>query len=394
METINHLTRAQGHLLNQYQDAANLSSIIATFAGQTQELENALQEFFTKRSLAVATGAQLDVLGEILGMERGSYADATYRALLYLRVAQYNSEGTIEELIGIYKNIMGSSYVFFQELFPASFSMMAINPAPIASPAEVFKIITNAKAAGIGNELLAAVYPAFAFLDDPIGTTGGFGGTWQMDGITGAGILASYLGNPYADQTPEPDIYEEWNYPGYPSTMLSPSDPNKFTLRNGEFDEGFYVYLIANNNRIFISSFTELSAASWNRPELVGHNDYDLRFRVVDTNGWGILLRYSSGGGYYLKINPGQKTMLYKFTGWTPSKTNVVSAGAIPAAAGLDRVHIRVEGNRIKAWVKNTAGFAKIMDASDPDHPTGGIGVTSEYTYIEQQIGKLQINLI
>jgi len=168
-------TPISARLITQYKNASNLIDIIAGFGEQTQDDEDMLQAFFLERYLATAIGAQLDGLGQIIGINRGVLNDADYRARLYLQIAQNFSEGAIENLIWIYKELMGADSIILSEIFPAEFSMLAINPAPIADPTTIRDAVFAAKAAGVGSGFLAKTNaaPYFAFLGVP-GDTAGF----------------------------------------------------------------------------------------------------------------------------------------------------------------------------------------------------------------------------
>lgn len=154
----------------------NLADIIAGFAEQTQDDEDMFQAFFLKRYLATATGAQLDGMGLIIGVNRGGLNDADYRARLYLQISQNFSEGAIENLVWIYKELMDADSIVLAEIYPAEFSMLAINSLPIADTTTIYNAIFAAKAAGVGISFLAKTNaaPYFAFLGVS-GNTAGFG---------------------------------------------------------------------------------------------------------------------------------------------------------------------------------------------------------------------------
>jgi hypothetical protein len=397
MSAVDQQALATSRLILQYKDAANLGKILSVFIGQIQDLEDAMQQFGVKRALNTATGAQLDGWGKILNAPRPSTDDSIYRIFLYSKIAEYFSEGRIEDIVSIFKVLMGASIVELREFSPATITIMAVAPHPIGDLTLIAESIRNAKAAGIKIGYLAsAVEPAFAFLADPLGVTGGFGSTWQMNGVTGAGIFATIFGNPTTDQTDIPAIFEDFEvYPPYPATMLSNTDPNKFTRRNGEFDEGFYIEGSLSTHWLFVSSFTPFSAASWNRPELVGAQNYDVRLQMRTgggAQGLGLLLRHSATGGYFLKFKHGQTVKLYKFSTWTPSLATLVAEGSAFSMTGLLGILTRVEGTKIKAWIVNATGTHEVMNATDADHAAGTVGLTSEFDYIEQHIDKIQVN--
>lgn len=172
---IDHQTEAINRLLTQYRSSTKIKAIIDAFMEQVQEIEDSLQTFPTARALATATGEQLDRVGVILNLGRGNVDDATYRILLYAKIAEYYSEGQVEDIITIFKTLMGTDAVELHEAWPVGFSLTALNPDPIGELTVIFEAIDSAKAAGVGVGYFAATTnPAFAFLDNAIGDTSGF----------------------------------------------------------------------------------------------------------------------------------------------------------------------------------------------------------------------------
>lgn len=79
----------------------NVEKLVATLATPFQSLENALQQLLTERSIDTAVGAQLDVIGKLVGQARNGLDDDTYRRYCRARIATNRSNGTIENLITV-----------------------------------------------------------------------------------------------------------------------------------------------------------------------------------------------------------------------------------------------------------------------------------------------------
>lgn len=79
----------------------NTEKLVANLATPFQSLEAALQQLLTERSIDTAVGAQLDVIGRIVGQPRNSLDDETYRRYCRARIATNKSNGTIENLITV-----------------------------------------------------------------------------------------------------------------------------------------------------------------------------------------------------------------------------------------------------------------------------------------------------
>lgn len=75
--------------------------LIANLATPFQSIETALQQLLTERSIDTAIGAQLDVIGRLVGQPRNGLDDETYRRYCRARIATNKSNGTIENLITV-----------------------------------------------------------------------------------------------------------------------------------------------------------------------------------------------------------------------------------------------------------------------------------------------------
>lgn len=66
-----------------------------------QSLENALQQLLTERSVDTAVGAQLDVIGRLVGQPRNGMVDADFRRLVRARVSVNRSTGNVENILTV-----------------------------------------------------------------------------------------------------------------------------------------------------------------------------------------------------------------------------------------------------------------------------------------------------
>ena len=67
---IDHQVLAISRLITQYREASNLIAYIEAFTAQSNEIEVMFQELLEDRWVDTAIGAQLDILGEIVGQPR------------------------------------------------------------------------------------------------------------------------------------------------------------------------------------------------------------------------------------------------------------------------------------------------------------------------------------
>jgi hypothetical protein len=124
---------AVGLMPSQYRESLYLLALIAALNGNVvvagatptftglEELEQVFRDLMRKRWLANATGAQLDVLGQVLNITRTSDDDEQWRQRLYVRAAQVMCSGTTEELIAL-----------LVLLFPDAVQLRVENDAPPA----------------------------------------------------------------------------------------------------------------------------------------------------------------------------------------------------------------------------------------------------------------------
>jgi hypothetical protein len=84
--------------------ATNIVSLVQILLEPFNELEAAFSDLLTQRSIDVAVGDQLDILGTVVGQPRVGAAvgnDDIYRRYVRARVAANRSSGTGDDLIGV-----------------------------------------------------------------------------------------------------------------------------------------------------------------------------------------------------------------------------------------------------------------------------------------------------
>lgn len=75
--------------------------LITALMGQLQAIEDAAIATILQRALTVAEGAQLDLLGKLVGQPRDARVDADYRRVIGCKIAVNESQGTREDLIRV-----------------------------------------------------------------------------------------------------------------------------------------------------------------------------------------------------------------------------------------------------------------------------------------------------
>lgn len=155
-DTINHTTQAISRLLTQYREASNLIAYISAFTDESDQLETMFQDLLNDRWIDTAEGAQLDIIGLIVGQSRvvaafqanpffgflgsigagtfgtladsgigevfitlsdtefetGTLTDAEYRIFIRARIQKNHTNATIEDVITVVNEIVSSTSLY------------------------------------------------------------------------------------------------------------------------------------------------------------------------------------------------------------------------------------------------------------------------------------------
>lgn len=116
----NHEEQGETRLPYQWRDKPVMQGLVKSLMSTVQEVEDTLFELLNETSIYVAVGNQLDVIGLIVGLERGGMDDATYRAELLKRISVNRSDGTTEVIISLMESATQTNDTNFWEHYPAS----------------------------------------------------------------------------------------------------------------------------------------------------------------------------------------------------------------------------------------------------------------------------------
>ncbi len=144
------VARALSRLAQQYRGKPRLAGMVIVLAKQIQEIEDMLFSILDE-TVDHAVGAQLDVLGRIVGEERLGDSDANYRLRIKAGILLNVSSGTPEELLAIFRLLtsdLPGAVVQFEEQYPAAL-VVRILRVTIASPSTFAGILQAAKDAGV-----------------------------------------------------------------------------------------------------------------------------------------------------------------------------------------------------------------------------------------------------
>jgi hypothetical protein len=142
-----HVDRALARLIGQFRHSASHRGLLASYIAEVQEVENALFDILVQSSIADATGAQLDGLGQILGERRNGREDDVYRQAVAARFFLNKASGTIEEVLQLFRLITDAS-PYLDEYFPAAF-VLRLEDVPIEDPANLALMLRAVKVAAV-----------------------------------------------------------------------------------------------------------------------------------------------------------------------------------------------------------------------------------------------------
>lgn len=125
LEGASHASDAVVDSLDQYGERPRFHAFLEALMDRVQSLEDLGQEELVMRSVYTAEGVQLDVLGEIVGLERGELADDEYRIFILGKIFANLSDGKSSEIAELLTDILDHDTVSVRELWPAGLEIYA-----------------------------------------------------------------------------------------------------------------------------------------------------------------------------------------------------------------------------------------------------------------------------
>ena len=194
-----HCADAIGRLLEQFRDKPVIAEILCSYVQPLNDVEAAFCQLLDERHIDVAIGAQLDVIGRLVGEPRQNKTDDAYRVFLRVRLLVLQSDGKREQLLAILRRIFPDTGIAIdvRPLPPAGVAYSVITTTSPIDAAEVGSILDDAKGGGV---LLHYVHtnnlqePATTFVfgagTSPTASTRGFS---SLTSPGGGGKLASVI---------------------------------------------------------------------------------------------------------------------------------------------------------------------------------------------------------
>lgn len=126
--------------------------LLKAWLGTLQPIEDTVMSIMSQRQVGQAVGAQLDLLGKLVGQGRGGLSDEDYRRYISTRIAANKSNGLTDELIRIATLVLNddSAGIVVTQEGTATIRMRVSDVAITGDLAAIlFKFENLAKAAGV-----------------------------------------------------------------------------------------------------------------------------------------------------------------------------------------------------------------------------------------------------
>ncbi len=112
-EILDHDGEATKRIIEQFKNKPRIKQLLEIYTKQVQEAEAATFPLLLLKSIEDQEGAQLDLIGEVIGEPRQGKNDTDYRLAIYIQIGQNSSEGEPERVIQIFLLLVAATYVHY-----------------------------------------------------------------------------------------------------------------------------------------------------------------------------------------------------------------------------------------------------------------------------------------
>lgn len=140
---------AVARLLYQFQDKTYIEGLVQSFTDQLQDIENIVFNVRDDRWIDTAEGEQLNLLGQIVGAERGGRSDDDYRNLIIAQIGRNTSKGRATDIFTIFNLLTSSDRCYLVQLFPAAIGIYADHDITALNTDDIKEFLELALAAGV-----------------------------------------------------------------------------------------------------------------------------------------------------------------------------------------------------------------------------------------------------
>lgn len=191
--TPNHTARALSLLIEEFKRSGGINSIVRVSVDEAQEVENVGSNLLTNRRLDQAGGAQLDGLGDIVGVDREGRLDEEYRAAIRFQIFINVSNAEPETIITAIRFVTQATRVRLWEIQDATIQLFTNG---VIIPDDIVTFTESITAAGVNIEYITASLNTLPFSFTLDGPNNPEGGGWNELGYTPGG---SEVGGQWAE---------------------------------------------------------------------------------------------------------------------------------------------------------------------------------------------------
>jgi hypothetical protein len=118
--TTTHVADGQAQLISQFVRKPNFRALLGTYLQQVQELEDVFFQLLgIPTAIEAQEGAQLDLIGKIVGQERDGRSDTVYRRGILARLAINRASGLYDEFLTVLALVAPGEISEIEEFYPA-----------------------------------------------------------------------------------------------------------------------------------------------------------------------------------------------------------------------------------------------------------------------------------
>jgi hypothetical protein len=189
-----HATLALARLVEQYKGKPLFAALLNCITPQVQQIENLFISIRDGLRLASAVGAQLDILGRVVGQAREASNDTDYRARIGARIKANLSTGSTESIFAVFSLLLPGHTLEIKPYYPAEFVLNVFGATDSALTPLYARFLADTKAGGVrGQGVYSLNSDATTFTFSEVGAPNdinlGFGNNAQTTGAHLGGIF-------------------------------------------------------------------------------------------------------------------------------------------------------------------------------------------------------------
>jgi hypothetical protein len=136
-----------GRLLIEYQHSPRFKAFLQAVLEEVASIDRVTLQYLAGIWPATAIGVQLDLVGKIVGQERGEFEDEKYRILILGRIFVNRANGKLPAFLELLVDILGLvEPVVMREYYPAA---LRISITAVPYPEPVLQLLADMGAGGV-----------------------------------------------------------------------------------------------------------------------------------------------------------------------------------------------------------------------------------------------------